>query len=108
MKKYGWLIILLFCLGLVSCGKKEQKEELTPLNAIEKYGGVMGNALKKTKAMDNTLYLKNKIITFQRQEGRYPYSLDELVEYKLIKELPEPPTGMSFRYDPTTGSIGVQ
>jgi competence protein ComGC len=37
--------------------------------------------------------LKNKINTFQIQEGRYPNSLDELVEKGYIEKLPEPPEG---------------
>ncbi|MCM8777644.1 MAG: hypothetical protein NC905_05225 [Candidatus Omnitrophica bacterium] len=96
-------------LSSMSCSrKKKTEEELTPFNAIEKYGGVMGTAMKKSKAMDDVLYLKNKINTFQVQEGRYPYSLNELVEKKYIDRLPEPPKGMSFRYDPSTGNVSVQ
>lgn len=109
MKQHIVFIILFLCLAaMVSCNKKGKEEGLTPFNAIEKYGGVMGTAMKKSKAMDDVLYLKNKINTFQIQEGRYPYSLDELVEKKYIEKLPEPPKGMSFRYDPSTGSINVQ
>ncbi|HOL22238.1 MAG TPA: hypothetical protein PLQ41_05235 [bacterium] len=103
------LCILFILSGFVSCSrKKKTEEELTPFNAIEKYGGVMGTALKRSKAMDDVLYLKNKINTFQAQEGRYPYSLNELVEKKYIDRLPEPPKGMSFRYDPSTGNVSVQ
>ncbi|MCM8760332.1 MAG: hypothetical protein NC832_01250 [Candidatus Omnitrophica bacterium] len=102
-----WISCLI--LSSVSCNrKKKTEEELTPFNAIEKYGGVMGSAMKKSKAMDDVLYLKNKINTFQVQEGRYPYSLNELVEKKYIDRLPEPPKGMSFRYDHSTGNVSVQ
>ncbi|MDD3726258.1 MAG: hypothetical protein PHI44_03590 [Candidatus Ratteibacteria bacterium] len=93
----------------VSCSRKKKvEEELTPLNAVEKYGGVMGTAMKKSKAMDDILYLKDRINTFHIQEGRYPSSLSELVEKKYIEKLPEPPKGMSFMYDPSTGNVNVQ
>ena len=103
------LCVLFILLSFVSCSrKKKAEEELTPFNAVEKYGGVMGTALKKSKAMDDVLYLKNKINTFQIQEGRYPSSLNELVEKKYIEELPQPPKGMTFHYDPSTGSVDVR
>lgn len=108
MGKYKWLIIVILCLGLAACSKKEKKEELTPFNALEKYGGVMSTAMKKSKAMDDVLYLKNKINTFQIQEGRYPSSLNELVEKGYIEKLPEPPKGMSLKYDPSTGDVSVE
>ncbi len=108
--KRGWLVIFLLIPFLViSCSrKKETEEELTPMNAVEKYGGVMSKTLKKSKAMDDLLYIKNKINTFQIQEGRYPDSLNELVEKKYLDKLPEPPKGMSFHYEPSTGKVDVR
>ena len=111
MKKRKIMIYLclLTLLLVVSCSRKKKAEEkLTPFNAAEKYGGVMGTALKRSKAMEDILYLKNKINTFQIQEGRYPSSLDELVEKKYIEKLPQPPAGMTFHYDPSTGSVDVR
>lgn len=101
------LISLITCL-FFGCSKK--KEELTPLNAPLKYGETMGRAMKKAKAMDGIIYLKNKINTFQLQEGRYPNSLDELVEKGYIKkeEMPKPPEGMQFIYDPKTGNVTLK
>jgi hypothetical protein len=108
--KRGWLVIFVLLPFLViSCNrKKETEEELTPMNAVEKYGGVMSKTLKKSKAMDDVLYMKNKINTFQIQEGRYPNSLNELVEKDYLDKLPEPPKGMAFHYDPSTGKVEVR
>jgi len=105
MKKTLFLILIL--VFTFSCSKKK-KEELTPLNAPMKYGETMGRAMKKAKTMDEILYLKNKINTFQIQEGRYPNSLDELVEKGYIEKLPQPPEGMKFVYDPKTGNVEVK
>jgi len=110
MKKMLYLaaaILLIFTIS--SCQKKEEKsEKLTPMNAPAKYGETMGRALKKSKAMGDILYLKNKINTFQIQEGRYPSSLQELVDKGYIEKLPAPPEGMKFVYDPSTGNVDVR
>jgi len=105
MKIVCCLIILLL---FTSCGKKKNSESLTPINAASKYGGVMGRALKKSRAMNDVLYLKNKINTFQVQEGRLPNSLEEIKAKGYIDKLPEPPAGMKFVYDSTTGKVSVQ
>jgi hypothetical protein len=109
MKKILPVLVVLSAALLVSCGKKEKPEEdLNIMNAAEKYGGVMSKTLKKSKAMDDMLYMKNKINTFHVQEGRYPYSLNELVEKKYLDSVPEPPTGMAFHYDSSTGKIDIK
>ncbi|MCM8772811.1 MAG: hypothetical protein NC926_01225 [Candidatus Omnitrophica bacterium] len=106
MKK-NLILFFLLILIFVSC-KKEKKEDLTPLNAPLKYGATIEKTMKKAKAMEDILYLKNKINTFQIQEGRYPESLDELVEKKYIEKIPNPPKGMKFVYDPKTGKVDVK
>ena len=37
-----------------------------------------------------------------------PSSLQELVEKGYAKELPSPPEGMSFKYNPDNGSIRLE
>jgi hypothetical protein len=116
MKKYLSICVVIFlAVFMISCGRKESEtkteeggKKLTPVNAPSKYGEVMGRALKKSKAMDDLLYLRNKINTFQIQEGRYPYTLQELVEKGLTEQLPEPPEGMKFVYQPDSGKVSVQ
>ncbi|HDN97698.1 MAG: hypothetical protein DRP67_04510 [Candidatus Omnitrophota bacterium] len=108
MKKV-FLILFIFLFSLTSCSKKKEKsEELTPLNAPAKYGETLGRALKKAEGLKEVIYLRNKINTFQIEEGRYPNSLEELVEKGYIDEIPRPPKGMEFVYDPKTGSLEVR
>lgn len=103
------MLFILSCVSMTSCKKKEQSgENLNPLNAVEKYGGVMSKTLKKSKAMDDVMYVKNKINTFHRQEGRYPTTLNELVEKNYLEKLPELPKDTVFNYDPATGSLNVK
>ncbi|MCM8817928.1 MAG: hypothetical protein NC915_00355 [Candidatus Omnitrophica bacterium] len=99
---------LFFCLLIFFGCSKEKKEELTPLNAPKKYFETIDRAKKKAEGMDEVLYLKNKIVTFQIQEGRNPNSLEELVEKGYIEKLPTPPKGMNFVYDPKTGAVSIK
>lgn len=110
MKKMIFLAeVILFLFFIIGCSKKKE-QELTPLNAPREYGKIMERAMKKAKSMDSIIYLRNKIHTFQLQEGRYPYSLDELIEKGYInkEEMPKPPEGMQFVYDPKTGKVEVK
>ena len=113
MKKARVILIFpltFFIIMLSGCNKKKKEEEnkLTPLNAPARYGETMGKAMKKAKIMDVVLPLKNSIDAFYIEEGRYPESLQELVNKGYIKEIPELPEGMNYYYDPKTGKIEVK
>jgi len=107
-KVYYIAILLILPLFFLSCDRKKEVEDLNVINAPGEYGKVMSRALKKTKSLDNLMILKNKINTFQIQEGRYPSSLNELVEKKYIEKLPQPPEGMKYYYDSSNGKIDVK
>ena len=106
------LFVILLTIGLVSCGKKHkstpESPPLTPGNAIQQYGGVMGKAYQKAKAMDVVLPLKQLVDSFYAQEGRYPTSLQELVDKGYTKELPKPPADREIYYDPATGAVSLK
>jgi hypothetical protein len=106
------LVVISLTVGIVSCGKKRQpapaSPPLTAGNAIEQYGGVMGKTYQKAKAMDVVLPLKQLVDSFYVQEGRYPTSLQELVDKGYIKELPKPPTDREISYDPATGTVSLK
>lgn len=106
------LVVILLTIGIVSCGKKHkpapESPPLTTGNAIQQYGGVMGKTYQKAKAMDVVLPLKQLVDSFYVQEGRYPTSLQELVDKNYIKELPKPPTAKTISYDPATGVVSLK
>jgi len=109
MKKKNFIICLIILFLFTACNKKKKEnEELTPLNAPAKYGETMGKAMKKAEAVNNIRTLKSEIYLFFAQEGRYPNSLNELVDKGYIKEIPTPPKGMSYSYDPTTGKVELK
>ena len=105
------LMVIFLAIGLTTCGKKPvpvSEEGLSPANAIQKYGGVMGKTYKRAKSFDALLSLKHDITSFQTEQGRWPSSLQELVEKGYAKKLPEPPEGMKFSYNPQNGSIRLE
>ncbi|HNQ35435.1 MAG TPA: hypothetical protein PKN80_05140, partial [bacterium] len=89
-----FLLLLLFATG---CGRKSDQASSDrlqgPASTLKEYGGVMGNALKKARSIDVLVPLRQTIETFKVQEGRYPASLEELVEKKYLPEMVKPPAG---------------
>ena len=99
-------VIILFAFILIAgCGKKdtgtiEEKAKQTGARTLEK--------LKTTVHQDNLLYPKNKINTYKRQNGKYPDSLQQLVNEGFIDKIPEPPSGMQYQYDASTGTLTLK
>ncbi len=109
--KYVVFFIGLFCLIFsFSCGKKQQPQNQpeTSGNPIDQYGGVMSKTIQRAKGMDAVVPMKQLIDSFYVQEGRYPSSLQELVEKNYVKEIPAPPKGYSYSYDPSNGKITLR
>lgn len=50
--------------------------------------------------------IRNSIRSFQRENGRWPKSLEELIDAGIRKEIPpHPHAGRSWQYDPMTGDV---
>jgi len=97
-------MIFINFLLLSGCGKKGSE-------IGEKVGQTRTKAFQKFKSVthqDNLMYLKNKLNTYKRQNGRYPDSLQKLVDEGFIERIPEPPAGMQYDYDPATGKITLK
>ncbi|MGB9642851.1 MAG: hypothetical protein ACPL3Q_06610, partial [Candidatus Ratteibacteria bacterium] len=99
-------VILLLAFILVGgCGRKdtgtiEEKAKQTGAKTLEK--------LKATVHQDNLLYLKNKINTYKRQNGKYPDLLQQLVNEGFIDKIPDAPSGMQYQYNPSTGQLTLK
>ncbi len=97
------IVFLSLCIS-GGCGKKGGEIE-------EKAKETGSKVLQKIKAgvhQDQVMYLKNKLNTYKRQNGKYPDSLQKLVEEGFIDKIPEPPAGMQYDYDPTTGRLTLK
>jgi hypothetical protein len=101
--------------GLVGCGEKESQPKQTtnaptassPLTAPVDYLGAVGKAKTFAEKTVDLAQLNQAIQMFVAQESRYPKSLDELKEAKLINEVPKAPYGMKIEYDANTGKVKV-
>lgn len=96
------ILIFVICAG--GCGKKSgeigERAKETGTKTLQKF--------KRTVHQDNLMYLKNKINTYKRQNGKYPDSLQQLVNEGFIDKIPEPPQGMQYEYDPATGKLTLK
>lgn len=104
MKKIKLLMICAAALSAASCGGSGGD------GAAEKpgaYGRMLTGTIKKAQGMEDILNIKHHINLFYSEAGRFPHTLDELVEAGYIDELPAPPRGMEFRYNPDTGEIDL-
>lgn len=98
----------------VGCGQKDEKKPAAgsgagenPVTAPVDYLGAVSKAKQRAERTVDEASLKKAIEMFQAQEGRLPKSLNELVRPEYLPSLPQPPAGMKFDYNPSTGEIKV-
>ncbi len=72
-----------------------------PVNYV---GTLVTNQQIATKTIDLTA-LNQEVQLFNVQEGRYPKTLDELVEKQYMGRLPVAPAGSKIVYDPAQGKV---
>jgi len=95
------------CLLFVGCSEKktESSSQATssgnPLTAPADYVGALGNAQKSAQKSLGNVGIDQAIKTFFAEEGRYPKDLNELKAKGV--NVPNPPAGMKWQYDPATG-----
>lgn len=105
--------LLATLLALAGCGQKSNApagastntSSGNPLTAPVDYLGAVAKAKQTAEKVVDTTSIQQAIQMFSVEKGRYPKSLDELVEEKIIPRLPEAPYGMKFTYDPATGTV---
>jgi hypothetical protein len=77
------------------------------LQAPADYVGALGRAKQNAGKTVDVASLNQAIQMFQVDKGRFPKDLDELVQEKYLKKMPEVPYGMKLDYDPATGTVKV-
>jgi hypothetical protein len=78
-----------------------------PLTAPADYVGVVVQAQKYSENQINLAYVNEAIQQFNAAEGRYPKSLQEMVDMHYLGKLPQAPYGYKIVYDPNAGKISV-
>lgn len=77
------------------------------MSAPADYLGGLAKSKQKAEKTADTASLNQAVQMFQVEKGRLPKNLDELVEEKVIGQLPKPPYGMKFDYNAATGEVKV-
>ena len=105
------------CLFFSGCEKKEAAPSPkatnstaatgNPITAPVDYLGAIGKARERSIKTIDTVSLNQNVQLFYAQEGRFPKSLEELVEQKYLPSLPAAPYGNKIEYDPNTGKVKV-
>ncbi|HKQ40458.1 MAG TPA: hypothetical protein VJ063_20475 [Verrucomicrobiae bacterium] len=78
-----------------------------PVTAPADYLGAIAKGKKTADAKIETASINKAAQMFYVQEGRYPKDLNELVRPDYLPQLPTPPPGMKFDYNPKTGEVKV-
>ena len=111
-------ILLILVAGLFVACKKNQDTSSTsgtnppagsgnPVTAPVDYLGAVAKAKKTADAKLETASINKAVQMFYAQEGRYPKDLNELVRPEYLRQLPPPPVGMKYSYNPATGEVKV-
>jgi hypothetical protein len=94
------------------CGdsSKQSKAGAAVSNAVTapvEYIGAAGRAVVLAEKTVDVAGISQAVQMFVAQEGRYPKSLDELIEQQLLTQIPKAPHGMKIVYYPQTGRVSA-
>ena len=106
------IALSLFALG---CGKNSTQNTQTTNTASDgslitapvDYLAAAADAKKKMEKDVDTIALNRAIQDFEVQEGRKPKDLNEVVEKKYIRIIPQAPYGSKIVYDAESGTAKV-
>jgi hypothetical protein len=94
-------ILILGCVAetVVTTGivAENAKNQAQALQGVTKQAGQQIGLSQLTQAVNS----------FQAMEGRYPYTLDELVQYGYLYQVPQLPPGKQYAYNNVTGNVTV-
>lgn len=117
MKTIGPSLLIIATLLAAGCGNKSSTPAATntatrfdtgnPLTAPVDYIGAVNQAKKYSEKQIDIAYVTQAIGLFQAGEGRYPKSIDELVQEHYLGKYPDLPPGYQLNYDPNTGALKV-
>ena len=92
------------------CGDKSKPQSSAVSNVVSAPVDYLGAAAAAKNLAEKTVdlaQLNQAIQMFVAQESRYPKRLDELIEAKLILQIPKAPYGTKIVYDPASGQVKV-
>ena len=109
--KCAALLLLVALVFLTGCNPTDQSAQsnrpMTNDGAFGQYVGGLAQAKQDAGKTVDVASLREEIRLFQVDKGRYPASLDELVQDNYIKKIPDAPYRMKIDYNPETGDVNV-
>jgi hypothetical protein len=112
-------ILLILVAGLFVACKKSKDSSSTagknpssassgnPVTAPADYLGALGKGKRSADATLETASINKAVQLFYAQEGRFPKDLKELNRPEYLPQMPQPPAGMKFDYNPRTGEVKI-
>jgi hypothetical protein len=99
---------------LAGCGKEESASARqtnaapggNPLTAPVDYLGAAAKAQKSASGTVVGVGMDQAIKLYYAQEGKFPADLNQLVP-GYLPNIPAPPVGMKYNYDPQTGVVKI-
>ncbi len=93
---------------LAGCGaKNDEPPKSNALTAPVDYIGAVGKAKKTAERVVDVVEVRKAIELFHASEDRFPASLKELSDTKYFPNLPKPPVGTKYFYNPQTGAFNL-
>ena len=105
--KAAILVFPLVTLLLTGCNDSPRQPG-SAASAPADYLKSAANSQKRAVKTIDIVALNKTIETFYVQEGRFPKSLDELVDKNFLRALPQLPPGVKFNYDTNNGLVTVE
>lgn len=103
--KFQLPVITATALLFAACGSKDDPPGTNPVNAPTDYLGAVAKGKKKSEATIGAIQVGPVIQQFEAAEGRFPKSLQEMVDKGYLTALPAAPNGMKADYNPETGEF---
>ena len=103
MKPTLYILTIVTGLALMAACKKEPPPP-DPTENVD-YREMLTKVREREDNRAGLNEIKDALKEFQRDAGRMPSNLVELVKFRYLEKLPDPPEGMDYVFDDVTGNI---
>jgi hypothetical protein len=107
--KRCFIIFTLALLAAAGCSQERSRAVTDPAAADQRdYRQMIERSRARQNSQNSLLQMQDALRDFQRDLGRLPTNLVELVIRKFIPAIPSLPAGQTFAYDPSLGLLTVR
>lgn len=106
----GSIATLAVCMAAAACKKATTEKAASQPGTITApldYLAAQGRAKQVAIKVTDMAQLNSAVQKFQAMEDRYPRDFNEMIAGRYLTEIPTPPRGMRFTYNPQTGQVAV-